>query len=283
MSTAPTWARSATTLEVVWGPAYPLLLVLLGFPGLLALLLAVGSHAEVPLMAGFLATLGGVSAALALCAAAWGVQRQARVQRIWAARLAPRAAGLRVAKAVAWGLALTWLTITVPLALLWWTQAALAQAIASASLLAALMLATTAWTCAWQGRLGPWGLLPLGVGAVGAIGWGPAALWATWLGIGSVLHVLVGAACGWLLPQMLTAQDHAGRRVPALVWQGWMAGARRLWPQRYRLVREPGEDQASMHWTRFVEPAFSACVALALVSQSTVIGLGTSEPNRLAA
>ena len=233
-------AQRPSRLDAVLGPAWPLLIVLVGFPGLLALLFAAATRNDQPLMTGFTRALGLGAALLAVAVAGWAVQRQARVQHVWALRLAPRAAGQRVAGAVAWGLRLVWLVVMAPQALLLLSQQGGREAAGFASLLALLMLSVAAWACAWQGRLGLWGLLPVALAVAAGAGLGTQALWLHWLHTGLLVQALVLTGCAAALPRLLAAQGgrHTG---PSVVWRAMWQRLGERWRQHYRLVRERGE------------------------------------------
>jgi len=248
MSTGNSTSPSHTTLETVWGPAAPLLLVLLGFPGLLSLLFAAGSRNDLPLIHGVFSTLSVGSGLFALVGSAWAVQRQALVQRIWASRLAPQAAARRVAKAVGRGLLVVWAVAALPVLLLGATQGLMATAGAGVSLLAVLMLATTAWACAWQGRLPQVGLLPLGAAVLLMMIQGPAAVWSLWSSAGWVVHALALIACAWALPWVLAVQHRANGAVPALTWHALWRRASQVWQSGRLRVQERGEAAPHPYW-----------------------------------
>jgi hypothetical protein len=234
--------------EIVWGPAWPLLLVLLGFPGLLFLLAAATTRADLPLFHGFFSALAVGSAAIAISASALAVHRQAHVQRIWASRLAPRAADRRVSNAVGHGLRVVWAITALPLLLLGAAQRQVDAALAAASLLAALMLVTAAWACAWQGRLSPLALAPLALVAVLALAQGPSGLWVHWSALGAWAHGTATLGAAMTLPHVLAANYSLATQTPAMLWARLWEKVQVLWQSKYRRVREPGEDQKGPWW-----------------------------------
>ncbi len=268
MSAAPSWGRSATTLEAVWGPAWPLLLVLLGFPGLLSLLFAAATRHDMPMVHAVFGTLSVGSCALALFGSAWAVQRQARVQRIWASRLAPLAAGRRVARAVGQGLAMAWLVATVPMLLLGSSKGLGHNAIAGASLLAVMMVVVAAWGCAWQGRLAKRYLLPAALATALVLILGPSALWAHWLAVGWPAQIASLMAAAWGLPRVLAARNGSNSAVPALAWAGLQQRVARFWRRGYRRVAEKGEASPS--------PAVAAMLWYPITNE---LNLGPMDPS----
>ena len=253
------WAPARSGLEAVWGPAWPLLLLILAFPGGLALMFAAASRHDATLVQGLFSTLGVGGAALALCVTAWAVHRQARVQRIWSSRLAPLSAARRVTTAVGHGLMVAWAVTALPLLLLGAAQGHIGNALAGAGLLAALMLITAAWASAWQGRL-PWlALSPGALVGVAALAIGPQTLWAAWTACPWQMHalaMLVGVAG---LPPLLAARTRRSSVVPALVWAQQWARWQRMWRRDYRRVLERGDPGAPPWWVGgFAYPSLGA-------------------------
>lgn len=259
MKPPPLWAPARSGLEAVWGPAWPLLLLILAFPGGLALMFAAASRHDATLVQGLFSSLGVGGAALALCVTAWAVHRQARVQRIWSSRLAPLSAARRVTTAVGRGLMVAWAVTALPLLLLGAAQGHIGIALAGAGLLAALMLITAAWAGAWQGRL-PWlALSPGALVGVAALAIGPQTLWAAWTACPWQMHalaMLVGVAG---LPPLLAARTRRSSVVPAVVWAQQWAQWQHGWRRGYRGIRERGEAETPPWWVGgFAYPSLGA-------------------------
>jgi hypothetical protein len=245
MSTAPTWHRPASDLEVVWGPAWTLLVLLSGFITLLALMFAVASRNDPAMLSNIFGVLAASSGAIAITCAGWAVHRQARVQRIWANRLAPFSAARRVARTVGQGMGWAWFAAALPMLLLGAAPELGRAAVAGATLLALLMLITATWACAWQGRVPLWGLAPAALVTATVLIWRPHAVWTHWLEAGWLVQVISGLASAAVMPWVLAARGGAGAVVPALAWAALQQRLARGWRRGYRRVTDNGEPSPS--------------------------------------